>query len=50
MRTQANARWLSDGTVRLPAEEVKAMPPTAMCFGNNVAFAKPNPKERTVGA
>ncbi len=50
MKTRSDARWLDAGTVQLRADEVKAKRGVAMYFGGHVAFQKPNPKERPVGA
>lgn len=50
MKTRSDARWLDAGTVQLHADEVKAKRGAAMYFGGHVAFQKPNPKERPVGA
>jgi L-ascorbate metabolism protein UlaG (beta-lactamase superfamily) len=50
MKTQANTRWLESGTVRLPAAEIKALDRAAWYFGGHVAFDKPDPKARPVGA
>jgi len=50
MKTQANARWLESGTVQLHTAEIKALDRAAWYFGGHVAFDKPDPKARPVGA
>lgn len=45
-----DARWLSQGSVVLSPDEVKAQRRGVLYFGGNVAFEKPSTKTAKVGA
>ena len=45
-----DARWLSEGSVALTPDYVKAQQRTVIYFGGNVAFSKPNTKLAKSGA
>ncbi|WP_428484753.1 MBL fold metallo-hydrolase [Rhodopila sp.] len=47
---RAGSRWLESGSVELTPDYVKAQRGMALCFGRNVAFAKPSTKGGTTGA
>lgn len=44
------SRWTETGSVRLRAAEVRSVSNQALCFGEKVAFDKPDPKGRPAGA
>ena len=48
--SRPGSRWLTAGAVSLTHEEVAACSRTALCFGEHVAFDKPNPKHDKQGA
>ncbi len=44
VNNRPGSRWLSGGSVSLTRDAVRTCKGTALCFGEHVAFAKPNPK------
>ena len=44
------SRWLKEGSIRLTRDDVRACSGTVLCFGEHVAFAKPNPRLDKKGA
>jgi L-ascorbate metabolism protein UlaG (beta-lactamase superfamily) len=50
VKSRPDQRWLDEGSVKLPTDYVKAQHGKVICFGGNVAFAKPSTKADKVGA
>ena len=44
------SRWLKEGSIRLTRDDVRACSGKVLCFGEHVAFAKPNPRLDKKGA